>query len=360
MSKKDDTSRSSQSEEKNFANIEEELQAAYAELDAVRKHLEDLKVHYTSSLPPEEGSGVPHDALERTEANQGDEVFSREAAQEMSAPGVAQVQELAAYKVSSTEALASSGVPAQAVAQQSEVPAEAGMGNGEFPVQERCASRASMSLDFMSPGSTATKKTPQPPQAYQRIYGTSQENATTQAPMSTTQTNTAPRGAEPKNMASVQQSSPVNYQTPAGAGGQEAVYSSYQQSTQPNYQQQVNPGYQPPVNSDYQQPPNMGYQRPANTSYQQPYYQHYVRPKDHVAAGLLAIFLGCFGAHKFYLGYNTVGFIMLSASVLGSLITLGLSVGVMFVIGVIEGVIYLIHSQSEFEQMYVREKREWF
>ena len=32
----------------------------------------------------------------------------------------------------------------------------------------------------------------------------------------------------------------------------------------------------------------------------------------------------------------------------------------MWVIGIIEGILYLTKSQSEFEQMYVVNKREWF
>ena len=38
----------------------------------------------------------------------------------------------------------------------------------------------------------------------------------------------------------------------------------------------------------------------------------------------------------------------------------GLAGGVMWVIGVIEGILYLTKSQSEFEQTYVVNKREWF
>ena len=85
-----------------------------------------------------------------------------------------------------------------------------------------------------------------------------------------------------------------------------------------------------------------------------------IATKDHVAAGLLAIFLGALGIHKFYLGYNTAGFIMLAVTILGSLFTFGLAGGVMWVIGIIEGILYLTKSQSEFEQMYVVNKREWF
>lgn len=96
-----------------------------------------------------------------------------------------------------------------------------------------------------------------------------------------------------------------------------------------------------------------------------PYGQNYcqqpvVRTKDHVAAGLLGIFLGAFGIHKFYLGYNTAGFIMLGVSILGGLLSLGLATGVIWLIGLIEGIIYLVKSQSEFEQAYVFGKREWF
>lgn len=82
--------------------------------------------------------------------------------------------------------------------------------------------------------------------------------------------------------------------------------------------------------------------------------------KDHVAAGLLAIFLGVFGVHKFYLGYNTAGFIMLAVTILGSIFTFGLAAGVMWVIGLIEGIIYLVKSQSEFDTVYVANKKEWF
>ena len=86
----------------------------------------------------------------------------------------------------------------------------------------------------------------------------------------------------------------------------------------------------------------------------------YAHSKDHVAAGLLGIFLGVFGIHKFYLGYNTAGFIMLGVALLGSILTFGLAASVVWLIGLIEGIIYLVKNQSEFEQIYVVHKREWF
>lgn len=72
-----------------------------------------------------------------------------------------------------------------------------------------------------------------------------------------------------------------------------------------------------------------------------------------IAAGLLAIFLGSLGIHKFYLGYSTAGIIMLVIS----LFTCG---AVMAAIGLIEGIIYLTRSDEEFVATYVIGKKEWF
>lgn len=86
----------------------------------------------------------------------------------------------------------------------------------------------------------------------------------------------------------------------------------------------------------------------------------YVPSKDYVAAGLLAIFLGSLGIHKFYLGYNSTGFIMLAVTVVGSAFTLGVAGGVMGVIGIIEGIMYLTQGQQRFDRTYVQNRREWF
>ncbi len=82
--------------------------------------------------------------------------------------------------------------------------------------------------------------------------------------------------------------------------------------------------------------------------------------KDHIAAGLLAIFLGGLGIHKFYLGYHSVGFIMLAVTILGSIFTLGLAGLVMELIGIIEGIIYLTKDQNSFDWTYVYNVKEWF
>ena len=52
-----------------------------------------------------------------------------------------------------------------------------------------------------------------------------------------------------------------------------------------------------------------------------------------LAAGLLGIFLGSFGIHKFVLGYNNAGIIMLVVSLAGGVVTCGVATGVMSVIG---------------------------
>lgn len=75
-----------------------------------------------------------------------------------------------------------------------------------------------------------------------------------------------------------------------------------------------------------------------------------------LAAGLLAIFLGYLGIHKFVLGYNTAGLIMLLVTVL----TCGLAGFVMGVIGVIEGIIYLTKTPAEFEATYIQSEKQWF
>lgn len=135
-----------------------------------------------------------------------------------------------------------------------------------------------------------------------------------------------------------------------------APFGAAQSYGQPYGQAQQPYGQQP-----YAQQPFGAPQQPyGNAPYTPSSYAQPVVTKDHVAAGLLAIFLGVFGVHKFYLGYNTSGFIMLAVTILGSIFTLGLAAGVMWVIALIEGIIYLAKSQSEFDAIYVANKKEWF
>lgn len=150
---------------------------------------------------------------------------------------------------------------------------------------------------------------------------------------------------------------PGTYQQPYGA--QQPPQQQYTQQAQPYAGQ---PG-QPQQGQPYTGQPGQPYAQPQNPyaqQYQQPYVSPTVGEKDHVAAGLLAIFLGWLGVHKFYLGYNTSGFIMLGISVLGGIVTLSVAVWAIWVIAIVEGIFYLTKSQTEFEQLYVLNKREWF
>lgn len=82
-----------------------------------------------------------------------------------------------------------------------------------------------------------------------------------------------------------------------------------------------------------------------------------VKPsKDRMTAGVLAILLGSLGIHKFYLGYTAEGVIML----LLTLLTCGVGAFVMCVFGIIEGIMYLLKSDAEFQQVYVAGHRGWF
>lgn len=83
-----------------------------------------------------------------------------------------------------------------------------------------------------------------------------------------------------------------------------------------------------------------------------------------VLVGILAIILGAFGVHKFLLGYQKEGFILLGVTILGYATTC-IVIGAFFfwipgVIGLIEGIIYLTKSDEEFYNTYQVGKKPWF
>jgi len=75
-----------------------------------------------------------------------------------------------------------------------------------------------------------------------------------------------------------------------------------------------------------------------------------------LVAGILAIIIGVFGVHKFILGYQKEGLIMLLVTIL----TCGIGGAVISIIGLIEGIIYLTKTDDEFYQMYQVNKKPWF
>ena len=86
--------------------------------------------------------------------------------------------------------------------------------------------------------------------------------------------------------------------------------------------------------------------------------------KNRVTAAVLAILLGSFGAHKFYLGHNAAGITMLAVWASGFLLS-SLFIGALWIwipglIGLIEGIIYLTKSDEDFEQIYITGNKTWF
>lgn len=81
--------------------------------------------------------------------------------------------------------------------------------------------------------------------------------------------------------------------------------------------------------------------------------------KSKIAAGLLGIFLGGLGIHKFYIGCSTAGIIMLVVWLFG-LVLFGFPSFIIALIGLIEGIIYLVKSDEDFNTIYVKNQKCWF
>ncbi|RDY60137.1 TM2 domain-containing protein [Flagellimonas nanhaiensis] len=83
-----------------------------------------------------------------------------------------------------------------------------------------------------------------------------------------------------------------------------------------------------------------------------------------ILAGILAILLGSLGVHKFILGYNKEGFILLGFSIIAYILVCFV-IGAFLawipgIIGLIEGIIYLTKSDEEFYNTYQVGKKPWF
>lgn len=76
------------------------------------------------------------------------------------------------------------------------------------------------------------------------------------------------------------------------------------------------------------------------------------RSEKKIAAGLLGILLGIFGANKFFLGYIKEGVIQIGLNIV--------TCGVASVIPFIEGIIYFTMSDAQFDQTYIQNKKGWF
>jgi len=81
--------------------------------------------------------------------------------------------------------------------------------------------------------------------------------------------------------------------------------------------------------------------------------------KNKIVAGVLALFLGAFGVHKFYLGRMKQGVIMVVVFFLG-FILLGIPSMVIGIIAFVEGIIYLLKPEDEFQRLYIDGDKAWF
>lgn len=120
--------------------------------------------------------------------------------------------------------------------------------------------------------------------------------------------------------------------------------------------QPVNQVAEEPVQQNGPEPAQQFNYQQAPPEYQPVYQAPVTGTKNKIAAGLLGIFLGSLGIHKFYLGYTKSGIIML----LVSLLTFGFGAFVMEIIGLIEGIIYITKSDEEFYNTYEANEKQWF
>jgi len=83
-----------------------------------------------------------------------------------------------------------------------------------------------------------------------------------------------------------------------------------------------------------------------------------------ILAGILAIVLGSLGIHKFVLGYQKEGIILLVVTLVGFVLScIGIGVFIVWItglIGLIEGIIYLTKSDEDFYNTYQAGKKPWF
>src|SRR5690606_37773100 len=91
------------------------------------------------------------------------------------------------------------------------------------------------------------------------------------------------------------------------------------------------------------------------------------RSEKKLAAGNFAIILGALGIHKFYLGYTSEGITLLLSTLiilpLPTLITCGIGSAfypVVFIVPLIEAIIYLTMSDEQFDRTYIHGRKPWF
>jgi TM2 domain-containing membrane protein YozV len=83
-----------------------------------------------------------------------------------------------------------------------------------------------------------------------------------------------------------------------------------------------------------------------------------------ILAGILAIILGSFGVHKFILGYQKEGIILLAITLVGIVLScIGIGVFIVWItglVGLVEGIIYLTKTDEDFYNTYQVGRKPWF
>jgi TM2 domain-containing membrane protein YozV len=107
--------------------------------------------------------------------------------------------------------------------------------------------------------------------------------------------------------------------------------------------------------------------RPKQESWNQPHLDsrpQHTQDNKRILTGVLAIILGSLGVHKFVLGYNNEGIIILVATAIGyatlCFIIGGFILTATSLLGLIEGIIYLTKTDAEFHETYQKNKKPWF
>lgn len=116
--------------------------------------------------------------------------------------------------------------------------------------------------------------------------------------------------------------------------------------------------------------PFQNQQNPQNQQMQQPVNQgtgaQIPGADKKLVAGICGILLGGFGIHKFILGYQNEGIILLAIYLVGiviAIVTCGIGTPIILIpsiIGLIEGIMYLTKSDEEFVNTYITNKKPWF
>ena len=138
---------------------------------------------------------------------------------------------------------------------------------------------------------------------------------------------------------------PASYANPAYVDQEVTYNTQYGQPVDPRFSQTVNMNmqYNPAQAPVLYQQQNLAYQQPGVPIAS-------IENKNRVTAAILAIFLGNFGAHKFYLNHQSAIWYVLI-----SVLSCGVAAPVVWIISLIEGIGYLGMSDEEFKQKLYEE-----